>query len=65
MLAATFGFISGIAPFVANSVYDLFGDYDALLLAIIPMFLISGALFLSLGRYPDLEAKDASVAAAA
>jgi MFS family permease len=65
MLAATFGFISGIAPSVANSVYDLFGDYDALLLAIIPMFLISGALFLSLGRYPDLEAKDASVAAAA
>lgn len=60
MLAATFGFVSGIAPFVANSVYDMFGNYDALLLAIIPMFLISGALFMSLGGYPDLEAKEAS-----
>lgn len=58
MLGAMFGFISGIAPFVANSVYEVFGNYDALLLAIIPLFLLSGTLFLSLGRYPDLEAKE-------
>ena len=65
MLGATFGFISGIAPFIANSVYEIFGDYNALLWAIIPMFMVSGALFLSLGRYPDLEAKDAGEAATA
>lgn len=58
LLGAMFGFISGIAPFVANSVYEVFGNYDALLWAIIPMFVISGGLFLSLGRYPDLEVRE-------
>jgi MFS family permease len=56
MLSAMFGFISGIAPFVANVAYEVFGDYDVLLWAIMPMFLVSGVLFLSLGRYPNLDA---------
>lgn len=63
-LAAMFGFISGMAPFVANVVYEIFGDYNALLWAIMPMFLLSSLLFLSLGRYPDLEETTAGVATA-
>lgn len=54
MLSALFGFISGVSPFLANAIYEVFGGYDTLLWAIIPLFLVSGALFLSLGRYPDL-----------
>ena len=63
MLSALFGFISGIAPFIANVVYGMFGDYDVMLWAIIPMFLASGLLFLSLGKYPDLAPDTAGSAA--
>lgn len=56
MLGALFGFTSGIAPFAANAIYEIFGDYDVLLWTIMPMFLISTILFLSLGRYPDRQA---------
>lgn len=55
MLAAVFGLISGISPFVANLIYEISGSYDTLLWGIMPMFLVSGLLFLSLGSYPDLE----------
>lgn len=66
VLGALFGFTSGIAPFIANSLYDLSGSYDAILWAIIPAFLLSMLLFLSLGRYPDLEdTADESAAAPA
>tara|TARA_R110001599_G_scaffold26856_2_gene94677 strand:+ start:121903 stop:123156 length:1254 start_codon:yes stop_codon:yes gene_type:complete len=53
LLGGMFGFTSGIAPFIANSLYGIFGNYDAILWAIIPMFAISSLMFLSLGRYPD------------
>ncbi|MDG0980350.1 MAG: MFS transporter [Halieaceae bacterium] len=59
LLGGLFGFTSGIAPFIANSLYGVFGDYDAILIGVIPMFLFSSILFLSLGRYP----KDAEVSA--
>ncbi|AMO70530.1 MFS transporter [Sphingorhabdus sp. M41] len=53
LLGGMFGFTSGIAPFIANTLYEIFGNYDAILWAIIPMFAISSVMFLSLGRYPD------------
>jgi MFS family permease len=53
LLGGLFGFTSGIAPFIANTLYGIFGNYDAILWAIIPMFAISSVMFLSLGRYPD------------
>lgn len=56
VLAAMFGFVSGLSPFIANVAYEAFGDYNALLWAIIPMFLLSSILFLSLGRYPERDA---------
>lgn len=55
ILAAVFGLVSGVSPLVANLIYELSGSYDALLWGIMPMFLVSGLLFLSLGSYPDLE----------
>lgn len=59
ILGGMFGFTSGIAPFIANSFYEIFGNYDAILWGIIPMFAVSSAMFLSLGRYPEkiLEAQ--------
>lgn len=65
MLAAVFGFISGLSPLAANLIYEIFGNYDALLRGIMPMFILSGLLFLSLGAYPDPEstALDAGMAA--
>lgn len=53
LLGGLFGFTSGIAPFIANSLYGVFGNYDGILWAIIPMFVIASLMFLSLGRYPD------------
>lgn len=53
LLGGMFGFTSGIAPFIANTLYEIFGNYDAILWAIIPMFAVSSLMFLSLGRYPD------------
>ena len=45
-------FGGGIAPLVANHVYDVTHSYDALLIGMIPTCLVSAGLFLSLGRYP-------------
>lgn len=53
LLGGLFGFTAGIAPFIANTVYEIFGNYDGILWAVIPMFAISSVMFLSLGRYPD------------
>lgn len=56
LLGGLFGFTSGVAPFIANTLYGIFGNYDAILTMVIPIFIVSSALFLSLGPYPeDLE----------
>lgn len=46
-------FGSGIAPVVANYVYDVTGTYFYLLLSVVPIILVAASLFLMLGRYPD------------
>ncbi len=53
LLGGLFGFTAGIAPFIANTLYGVFGNYDGILVAVIPMFAIACLLFLSLGPYPD------------
>lgn len=52
-LGALLGFTSGIAPFIANALYGVFGNYDGILWGIIPLFALSSILFLSMGPYPD------------
>jgi len=49
------GVSSGIAPMIANGVYDLTGSYDNVLWVSIPMFFAACTAFLLLGPYPDLE----------
>ncbi len=46
-------FGAGLAPVVANHVYDITRSYDPVLWALIPTCLFSALLFLMLGRYPD------------
>ncbi|MDT0509823.1 MFS transporter [Novosphingobium sp. MMS21-SN21R] len=47
------GFASGNGPVALNAVYDATGSYTPALWAAIPLCLLSAALFLCLGRYPD------------
>jgi len=53
LLGGLFGFTSGMAPFIANTLYGVSGNYDGILMAVIPLFIIASLLFLSLGPYPD------------
>jgi MFS family permease len=46
-------FGNGIAPVVANHIYDVTRSYDIVLWAQIPACLATAAMFLSLGKYPD------------
>lgn len=64
VLAGVFGVISGMSPFIANLIYGLFGSYETLLWGIMPLFVLSGLLFLSLGRYPDRDPELADAAPA-
>ena len=46
-------FGTGIAPVLANHIYDVTKSYDIVLWAQIPACLVTAALFLMLGKYPD------------
>jgi MFS family permease len=52
-------FGAGIAPVLANYIYDVTKSYDIVLWAQIPACLGTAILFLLLGPYPDLDLKDA------
>ena len=51
-----FGIGSAISPILYGKVRDLTGGYDAMLMAAVLMFAGGGALLLTLGKYPVLEA---------
>ena len=55
VLGGLAGLGSGIAPLIANIVYDVTQSYDLMLLGLFPMFAVASVLFLSLGRYPELD----------
>ena len=46
-------FGTGIAPVVANHIYDVAGSYDPVLWSTPPLCAVAALLFLTLGRYPD------------
>ncbi len=52
---------NGIAPIVANHVYDVTRSYDLVLIVLLPLCAVAAVLFFTLGRYPDL-ADDAAPA---
>lgn len=53
LLGGLFGFTAGVAPFIANALYGVFGNYDGILMAVVPLFCVASALFLLLGKYPE------------
>lgn len=53
-----FGIGSAFSPILYGIVRDRTGSYDAMLTAAVIMFAIGGALLLTLGSYPPLEASD-------
>jgi len=54
-------FGAGVAPLLANHVYDVTRSYDAVLWAIIPACVVTALLFLALGPYPVFNEDDAFV----
>ncbi|MET0588363.1 MAG: MFS transporter, partial [Novosphingobium sp.] len=48
-------FGAGVAPLLANHVYDLTRSYDIVLWAIIPACILTAVLFLALGPYPSFD----------
>ena len=47
---------AGLGSYAAGVMYDVTGDYDLLLVLLIPGFVISAAVMATLGRYPVLSA---------
>ncbi len=56
-LYVPFGIGSAVSPILYGKVRDMTDGYDAMLGAAILMFAVGGALLLTLGRYPILEAQ--------
>lgn len=56
MLYMPFGLFSAISPVVYGIVRDKAGTYDPMLSAAMILFVLGGALLLTLGRYPETRA---------
>jgi MFS family permease len=52
-------FANGLAPLVANHIYDVTRSYDSVLWAQIPLCLLGSAFFLMLGPYPETAPEEA------
>ncbi len=62
-IAGLLALATGLGPVLLNLVYDATGAYTMVLLAYIPLSLLSAAMFASLGRYPVFAPiEDASAA---
>ncbi|MDE8653805.1 MFS transporter [Novosphingobium album (ex Liu et al. 2023)] len=48
-------FGAGLAPLSANYIYDVTRSYDLVLMGLIPLFILTAILFLTLGSYRDLD----------
>ena len=53
LIGALSGVGAGVAPMIANSIYDVTQTYQSVLLGIFPLFIIASILFLMMGPYPD------------
>ncbi len=53
-IAGLLALATGLGPVLLNLVYDATGGYTLVLMAYIPLSLLSAAMFASLGRYPVL-----------
>ncbi|MEO6092660.1 MAG: MFS transporter [Novosphingobium sp.] len=57
-------FTNGVAPLVANAIYDVTHSYDIVLWAQLPLGILSAVLFLALGPYPQFSEEAHRVALA-
>jgi MFS family permease len=48
----------GLGPLIANRVYDVTKSYELVMWGAIPALVLAGALYLSLGKYPDFAAEE-------
>jgi len=53
MLYMPFGMASAVSPAIYGAVRDNTGSYDGMLVAAAGLFVVGGALLLTLGRYPE------------
>ena len=53
LIGALSGVGAGVAPMIANTIYDVTQTYQSVLWGIFPLFLIASTLFLMMGPYPD------------
>ncbi|NJO13111.1 MAG: MFS transporter [Gammaproteobacteria bacterium] len=53
MLYMPFGIASAISPAVYGAIRDRDGNYDAMLLVAMALFVVGALLLLALGRYPE------------
>lgn len=60
LLYMAFGIGSAVSPVAYGSVRDATGNYDPMLIAAVLMFVLGGALLLSLGRYPRPAASESA-----
>lgn len=58
ILVGVITFASGIGPFLSGVMFDLFGNYDKLILFVIPLFLLGSGLMGSLPSYPRWGRRD-------
>jgi predicted MFS family arabinose efflux permease len=59
LMAGLMALAAGVGPIVAGMVYDYFGSYTGLLIAGIPMGVLSGWLVGGLGPYPTWHEREA------
>lgn len=53
LIGALSGVGAGVAPMIANSIYDVTQTYQSVLWGIFPLFIAASILFLAMGPYPD------------
>jgi MFS family permease len=55
LVGALSGVGAGLAPMIANSIYDVTQTYQSVLWGVFPLFIIASLLFLMMGPYPKDE----------
>jgi MFS family permease len=53
LIGALSGVGAGVAPMIANAIYDVMMTYQAVLWGVFPLFTVASILFLMMGPYPD------------
>ncbi len=55
LIGALSGVGAGVAPMIANTIYDVTLTYESVLWGIFPLFTVASILFLLMGPYPDRQ----------